>query len=789
MIQRLLVYMFIFTNLLYATEYLPLFLDAPKKAWNVRQQCVLSIANHTKLIRVSHKSIDILNEKDLSLDKTLSISWQTNKVKCLLSEDEKYLFLSTYYNIQMYDVNKLELYRTFPLENKSIYYNTPIYDIKKLQFNKKFLNNKPRDDSIVNFSFSPDKYFINILTSKRSLYRLDVELREYQKVSDRSDYPNNDANIELEGNSLIIYNYKNTKSTYSFDIETKKLSEYSKKSKRRILCSNKEGTRYVKKAKTSYDVYDVTSSKPLLKLTKKNRRDENSKGINAVNCLLYNDTLLIIGESLQKINLINKDIDYSKTFYPLKTLPIMMWAENDNYIISHNVSAFYGWDKKMGKQVWENVGPYLNRNHWDQAELFMSMYKYKAVTKPYGWSGDYINGQYKQNIYWTFNIKEGTYIFTPTKKEPEQSSISITHSYLYKGEQNYFTLNGVKFINLDNSEWLVISKEGYFNASSINVLNNIYMKENSNKRKLNEEEIFKWYRPDILASILQKKDFEKLEPIKHNFKLPIHSNIKNQYKSSLVREYLENKNSNALSKLGRLKDLSNLPFFLKVLEKASTQKEYLIAYNSLKNYSYKSIKEVISHRIKHLNKKSVEQSELIRFLYAKNQDLAIHLVSDFIKKEILTSASKKVVAQSITKYRFKNHELSKEELNITWEVWEKQNYIANEYILNICSKYDTSRAHKNAISTLIYLHNNHKKAVTPWCPARKDNTREKSTIEGSFSSVQLMLYKYLYNTKIPIEVDKLKQSTNKQINRFLQIYEFCVYGINELLKLQIKYNN
>ncbi len=772
MVRKLLIFIFFFTYSLSAIEKTPLFLDAPKKTWSTRTQCVIPIANNTQFVRVLKKSIEILNERDLSVDKTLPIRWKTNKATCLLSEDEKYLFLSTYYNIQMYDIQTLKLYKTFPFEYKST-------DI----------NGNSKDDAIRDFSFAPHENILNILSSSNRLYRLDIQQSKYKKIADKLDSSNSNSTIKLEKNKLIVYNYQNTKKPYSFDIDTKKISEYSNKSKRRILCTNEEGTRYVKKTKTSYDVYDETSNQALLKLTKQNRRDKNSKGIIANSCLLYDDTLLIVGESLQKINLINKEISYSKNFYPLKTLPLMVWAENDNYIISHHVSAFYGWEKKTGKQIWKNVGPFLNRNHWDQADLSMAMYKHKAIARPYGWSGDYINGIYEQNIYWAFNIQDGTYVFTPLTKLPEKSSFNRTHSYLSKGEQKYFTLNDVKFINLENSEWLVLSKEGYFNASSINVLRNIYIKENSNKRKLNKKELSKWYRPDIIASILQKKDFERLKHIKHNFKLPMHSKIKNQYRNSLVREYMENKNSDALLKLGYLRDISTLPFLFEILEKVNMQKEYSIVYNALKNYSYDSIKDMLSNRINQINKKSAEQSELIRFLYAKNQGLAKSLISDFIKKGILTNASRKVIAQNITKYRFNNRKLNEKELNIAWEVWEKQNYIANEYILNICSKHDISQAQANAISTLIYLHNNPKKIASPWCPGWKDSSRIESTIEGSISSMQLMLYKYLYDTKANTKIDKLKETTNKQINRFLRLDEFCIYGIKELLKLQIKYNN
>ena len=156
-----------------------------------------------------------------------------------MTKDEKYLFIFTFYNIQVYELNSLKLYKDIPL-----------LDIKS-------------GDGIRDFSLSSDAKNINIFTTDKSLYRLNIKSLSYRQIARKSDYPNGDYNIEFDNNQLIIYNYKKTKDIYLYDINKAQLTKTSMenlikrgKKTRRILCTSQDNNRYVKKERDSYDVYD-----------------------------------------------------------------------------------------------------------------------------------------------------------------------------------------------------------------------------------------------------------------------------------------------------------------------------------------------------------------------------------------------------------------------------------------------------------------------------------------------------------------------------------------------------
>ena len=68
------------------------------------------------------------------------------------------------------------------------------------------------------------------------------------------------------------------------------------------------------------------------------------------------------------------------------------------------------------------------------------------------------------------------------------------------------------FSLFENDEWLVMTPEGYFNASSSKVAVNI-LKEKHTKVTITtiNQLIEKWYRPDIVEALLSDKPIEALK--------------------------------------------------------------------------------------------------------------------------------------------------------------------------------------------------------------------------------------------------------------------------------------
>ena len=75
MLHKVLFLLFIFIVSLSAKSNVPHFFDNQANPVSSRNQCVLAMDNNNKFIRVSYKSIDILNEKNLEIEKSLAIRW------------------------------------------------------------------------------------------------------------------------------------------------------------------------------------------------------------------------------------------------------------------------------------------------------------------------------------------------------------------------------------------------------------------------------------------------------------------------------------------------------------------------------------------------------------------------------------------------------------------------------------------------------------------------------------------------------------------------------------------
>ena len=98
-----------------------------------------------------------------------------------MTQDEKYLFIFTFYNIQVYELGSLKLYKDIPL-----------LDAKS-------------GGGINDFSLSSDAKNINILTADKSLYRLNIKSLSCKQISRKSDYPYEGYHIELKNNQLKKY--------------------------------------------------------------------------------------------------------------------------------------------------------------------------------------------------------------------------------------------------------------------------------------------------------------------------------------------------------------------------------------------------------------------------------------------------------------------------------------------------------------------------------------------------------------------------------------------------------
>lgn len=310
-------------------------------------------------------------------------------------------------------------------------------------------------------------------------------------------------------------------------------------------------------------------------------------------CLIYNDSLVLKGKQLEIYDLVKDKYIYENLDTSVEVMPIIGSCVGKKYGLSLWVSTMYGWDLEYGKMLWYTKEPEFYRSHWENASYLIKLLgdDKSALVKPFG------KRAFDEEL--KVNLESGLY-------ENYEATQKLDNEHIFKvcnpnpdgwiPKKNSFTHKGLKFYVVNKGDWLVIDpKDGYFNVSSQRVISLL----SKNYRYLSEEDIAKWYRPDIIEAKLRGKSFENLKSQKISFTLSEESKLKNQYLNTLIRQIQDDKAYMKVRKYIKKMTMNEIKALYELVKKDNTAKTYFKFYSAL---THNKITKLYS---KHLKKRYI----------------------------------------------------------------------------------------------------------------------------------------------------------------------------------------
>lgn len=236
--------------------------------------------------------------------------------------------------------------------------------------------------------------------------------------------------------------------------------------------------------------------------------------------------------------------------------------------------------------------------------------------------------------------------------------------------------------SMANGEWIIITEKGYFNASSKLGLANVYISEDAKQRLLQEKEIKKYYRPDIVSAILQQKPITDLENNSKVFELAEKAEYVNQYYPSMREMYTKEHNPHGLIILASQKNLDDLKLIEQAIEEANSSDLKSDLYRSMGNFEQKDILPFLLKQLEN-PKNSSDQVSILSLI--KDIDVRVQKVQELSSKKIL---SEQVMIWVTTWAREKDCILFEPYF---WTAIEKNVRIKNEVVINYLIKKDPKR--------------------------------------------------------------------------------------------------
>ncbi|EIF51993.1 hypothetical protein [Sulfurovum sp. AR] len=632
--------------------------------------------------------------------------------------------------------------------------------IYKTDFKAKHYLNDIRDNVLKISTGSHTYDYINVLTGTKV-----------------KDFPG--ENILPNGKQII-----DAKELILQDITQKKvIQSYTKPAGRfKFGCMDPSGKRFaILTINEPVYVYDINKSEPIFSLPR------NLNTSKTRNCLLYDDTLILWGKSMQAYNIKDANKIENAVSRSLEVMPIIGSCTDASYGVSLWVNTMYGWDVEKGQMLWYSIGPEFNRSHWENASYLIKMQSDDkiAFVQPYG------QRAFKEL---RVNLENGTFIEQGNKKREKSTGKSIIcdpgSGEVWLEKEFSFTHNGVSFYALSQGEWLVISNnDGYFNASSKDALSLLH----KDHKALTDEDIEKWYRPDIIQAKLSNKIIEELSKRKTNFKLPEKSQLTNQYFASILQGVKTGNNYDRLMQLLKLATLDQISQIVDAIP--NDEKGYFYFYRALsvKKFRHKQpeLFSFLDKRVENLSSYSNEVPALLEYLMRFR---VYKKTPEFRKK-------KEILIESIwTKYKDNERvklmiasmrKTDEAYTTIYWDVWEQEDYITKEH-LEILYEENPLRAQKLAVQSLTNLL---KKLDQLGCKEDQLNTNicqddfEMKTY-GTFRTRISTLYDFLITDKTAVPLDPLKRITAQKVKTFYADNEADRWGINaQYIKFYAKYSN
>lgn len=602
-----------------------------------------------------------------------------------------------------------------------------LYDIKALKHLKNFeIPNIRHNDAIMSASFSENGRFINTFEhvqtkpgyNRPALFRYDIKTGSRELITELPIQSNRNM---LKGDTLYTLDYLNNKSVTVFDLISKK----------RRMGTQKDKDTY----NALWHWQDCTTALPTTKI-----------------CTIQHGMKYTLASGdLQRIELNATQVDPPKvTMRVRKPLHERYLYETDvkmPYLIMKGTQEYYGWDIDKGEQIWsirQKVTAYgesdtepnkgikffpdgkrvlvlagledkildinLRTGIFRDVPKFGDIVAYSAIDLSDDAQTLYLTAteQKKPFALKTHAIHVGDWKLLPTASRVEHHLSPSTSRYVsthraWTGDhiEEYIELfrysDDVKlatFYVFDGGEWMVVTPQGYFNASSIRVLPNL-MKQNEVSDFMMQKYTDKWYRPDIVRAVLNGHNIDKLVHRAPRFEIPRHAVDNNQFQNSLKAMIVQNGDLSLLSSLAQNIRPQDIDFLKEGIETATTVEAYRAYYRTLARLDIKDKDAFIASRIEQLDAHASEQEAFLNYLFfRKNQAEKEKYLYVIVHEHQLTDEAKIVIARHSRKLDLQTYE------PLLWEVWEKQ-YFVDDSVREYLEKKDPVRAKvasKNAVS-------------------------------------------------------------------------------------------
>ena len=754
--------------------------------------CLLLTSDKQKVITRSDKNIDIWSAKDLEhlgRIKNVKHGWG-----CDLHHNDRYFLVHDLRGIALYDLQTLKHVKNFKKPDKK------------------------HGDSLMSASFSNDGKTINTYENivveprlrKPFLFHYNIASGKRERIK---AFPVQMNSNKLHKDTLYISDMHKNDSVTVYNIETDKQRK-----------GNKKDMQIYNSLRGWWDCRDNMSQTKICQIN---------------NGIKYS---LASGDLVRSELNVTTKIEPKITFMQRKPLRKVYFYETEfkwPYLINKSTQQYYGWDISKGKQIWSIRRKVTVSAEFDSVPS-SGMYFLKDQDRAIIITG------FTDNIL-DFNIRTGLFHYLPKYEDiVAYHSISLsednkvlsliatkqkkpyplkTHYFevdTWKKLSNYdpsdfkaastehlthytASYNSTSFIllrrknnarlatfhNLVNGEWFVMTSQGYFNASSFNVLVNI-LKEKHQETTMSNMQAFakKWYRPDIVEAILTEKDFSTLENKPSNFSLPLKALDNNTFKESLKEMISKDKRLEMLKLFKRNSSREDIPFLFKGIENAKDQKTYNAYYESLTYYPFHvrklkvKIKPFIKSRIETLNEHPLEQAPLLNYIYKKRRhDLENRKVYilDIFNKTKLTDKAKLVIAKHCKSKTFETLE------PLLWDVWEKQFYVSKG-VKAYLTKADPKRT-KKAENTADKQHEKNALASIPKTYEKlfktKEYTKERNTVQRELAQLYDTMNDLNSTTNLSIQ----KKIAMANLDALFKQTEFNPYTVTPYLKFMMKYGS
>lgn len=737
---KILLFVFLTSSLFGAVDFPQVYSVFEKTNDEDRIKKMILSSDKKRLLVMRHNSISLMDAKSLKLLKTITFihsAWDCAFI-------EKGFILLTNFDFSYYD----------DTGTKRLYYEERRHGVNTARH---YLDDIRKNILKVSTENNTNDY-INILARAKV-----------------SSFP--DDNVVPNGKQIIDIKELSLKDI----VDNKVVQTYVKPAGYiRFGCMDPSGKRFAILAENKpVYVYDMDKSESIFSLP------ENLNTSKTQGCLLYDDTLILWGNSMQVYNLKDTEKIKNAVAGSLKVMPIIGSCTDASHSVSLWVSTMYGWDVQKGKMLWYSAGPYLNRNHWENAGYLIKMQSdnKSSIIQPYG--------DHKEL---KVNLEDGSFIELGDKKDEKLTQDSVVCNpgtgELWLEKEFSFIHNDVSFYALSRGEWLVVSnKDGYFNTSSKNAL----MFLHKDDAALTDEDIKKWYRPDIIEAKLSNTEILNQVAIKTNYTLPESSELKNQYLTSILQGIKTGNNYKSLMSLIKETELEQIGEIVDAIP--NDEKGYFYFYSALKNkrfpHKQSELFGFLNKRVENLSTHSNEVPALLEYLMtykAYKEDAEFKKNREAFTEKLLT----KFIANERVKLMIAATNKTDEAYKVIyWDVWERENYITKEH-LQVLYQENPLKAQELAIKSLIIMLNKIKLLGCTEDQLNTDICQDSFEMRtyGTYWTRIKTLYDFLITDTTPAHLDELKRITAEKVKKFYADYEPDKLGINtQYIKFYLKYSN